>query len=557
MFKNVKVITGISIAFAVFILLQIITSILFYSSVNNDKQNFQKSEILNFQQEQLTDSFQSLVKTRVVITRVAIRFLKNQKDEKSIAAINALLATASTTLDTAEKQFNRYQSSPRLEGQSDAIAKKVENDYRQLHDIFKMSIQYLQRGDYDAYGNLDAQLAQDNLEQSYNTWREQNNILVSAGQRENLSSFVSMQWTIGSIALALILVVVSAWGVLQHILFQPLSRVIHHIRAISGGDLTRTIEAESKNEIGQLALRLKEMQGSLITTVSDVRTSSDSIYTGASEISVGSNDLSSRTEQQASALEETAASMEQLTATVKQNTDNARQAAALAKNASETAQKGGDVVNTVITTMRDISDSSTQIAHITNVIDGIAFQTNILALNAAVEAARAGEQGRGFAVVAGEVRNLAQRSAQAAKEIKSLIENSVSRVNMGSEQVQDAGETMKEIVTAVTRVTDIMGEIATASDEQSRGIEQVSQAVAEMDGVTQQNAALVEQSAAAAAALEDQANYLRQAVATFKITEATRVQGATQSSKSAVLLASLPASTKVLAKSDNANWETF
>ncbi|MCW2488554.1 Tar ligand binding domain-containing protein [Candidatus Symbiopectobacterium sp. NZEC127] len=557
MFKNVKVITGISIAFAVFILLQIITSILFYSSVNNDKQNFQKSEILSFQQEQLTDSFQSLVKTRVVVTRVAIRFLKNQKDEKSIAAINTLLATATTTLDTAEKQFTRYQSSPRLEGQSDAIAKKVENDYRQLHDIFKMSIQYLQRGDYDAYGNLDAQLAQDNLEQSYNTWREQNNILVSAGQRENLSSFVSMQWTIGSIAFALILVVVSAWGVLQRILFQPLSRVIHHIRAISGGDLTQSIQAESKNEIGQLASSLKEMQSSLITTVSDVRTSSDSIYTGASEISVGSNDLSSRTEQQASALEETAASMEQLTATVKQNTDNARQAAALAKNASETAQKGGHVVNTVITTMKDISDSSTQIAHITNVIDGIAFQTNILALNAAVEAARAGEQGRGFAVVAGEVRNLAQRSAQAAKEIKSLIENSVSRVNTGSEQVQDAGETMKEIVTAVTRVTDIMGEIATASDEQSRGIEQVSQAVAEMDGVTQQNAALVEQSAAAAAALEDQANYLRQAVATFKITEATRAQGAAQSSKSAVLPASLPASAKVQTKSDNANWETF
>ncbi|WP_440864823.1 Tar ligand binding domain-containing protein [Symbiopectobacterium purcellii] len=271
MFKNVKVITGISIAFAVFILLQIITSILFYSSVNNDKQNFQKSEILNFQQEQLTDSFQSLVKTRVVITRVAIRFLKNQKDEKSIAAINALLATASTTLDTAEKQFNRYQSSPRLEGQSDAIAKKVENDFRQLHDIFKMSIQYLQRGDYDAYGNLDAQLAQDNLEQSYNTWREQNNMLVSAGQRENLSSFVSMQWTIGSIALVLILVVVSAWGLLQRILFQLLSRVIHHIRAISGGDLTQAIEAESKNEIGQLASRLKEMQSSLITTVGDVR----------------------------------------------------------------------------------------------------------------------------------------------------------------------------------------------------------------------------------------------------------------------------------------------
>ncbi len=242
---------------------------------------------MSFQQDQLTVIFQSLVKTRVVITRVAIRFLKNQKDEKSIAAINALLAAASTTLGTAEKQFSRYQSSPRLEGQSDAIAKKVESDYRQLHDIFEMSIQYLQRGDYEAYGNLDAQLAQDYLEQSYNAWREQNNILVSAGQRENLASFVSMQWTIGSIALALILVVVSAWGVLQRILFQPLSRVIHHIRAISGGDLTQTIEAESKNEIGQLASRLKEMQSSLITTVSDVRSSSDSIYTGASEISVG------------------------------------------------------------------------------------------------------------------------------------------------------------------------------------------------------------------------------------------------------------------------------
>ena len=557
MFKNVKVITGISIAFAIFVLLQIITSVLFYSSVNNDKQNFQKSEVLNYQQEQLTDSFQSLVKTRVVITRVAIRFLKNQKDEKSIAAINSLLSTASSTLDTAEKQFNRYQSSPRLAGQSEAIAQKVENDYRQLHDIFRLSIQYLQSGDYDSYGNLDAQLAQDNLEQSYNTWREQNNILVSAGQRENHASFVSMQWTIGIIAVALIIVVASVWGVLQRILFHPLGRVIHHIRAISGGDLTQSIQADSKNEIGQLASSLKEMQSSLITTVSDVRTSSDSIYTGASEISVGSNDLSSRTEQQASALEETAASMEQLTATVKQNTENARQAATLAKNASETAEKGGHVVNTVITTMKDISDSSKQIAHITNVIDGIAFQTNILALNAAVEAARAGEQGRGFAVVAGEVRSLAQRSAQAAKEIKSLIENSVSRVNTGSGQVQDAGETMKEIVNAVTRVTDIMAEITTASDEQSRGIEQVSQAVAEMDGVTQQNAALVEQSAAAAAALEDQASYLRQAVATFKIQNAVQAQRITQPLQRGILPASFPKSSNATTKSDNANWETF
>lgn len=557
MFKNIKVIMGMLIAFAVFIVLQIITSSLFYTSVSNDKENFQTSEVLNYQQEQLTDSFQSLVKTRVVITRVAIRFLKNQRDPASIEGINKLLASASTMLDSADKQFTLYQSSPRLEGQSDSIAKKVESDYHQLYDTFKMSIQYLQSGNYEAYGNLDAQLAQDNLEASYNTWRAQNNALVSSGRQENHDSFISMQWTIGIILVALLLLMAVVWLGLQRLLFSPLNQVIHHIRAISGGDLTQRIDVESTNEIGQLASSLKEMQGSLIRTVSDVRTSSDSIYTGATEISVGSNDLSSRTEEQASALEETAASMEQLTATVKQNTDNARQATLLAKTASETAQKGGQVVGTVITTMKEISDSSTQIAHITNVIDGIAFQTNILALNAAVEAARAGEQGRGFAVVAGEVRNLAQRSAQAAKEIKNLIENSVSRVNAGSEQVRDAGETMKEIVNAVTRVTDIMGEIATASDEQSHGIEQVSLAVSEMDGVTQQNAALVEQSAAAAAALEDQAGYLRQAVATFKIQEATTGRRASTTVKSAALPAAVKISASAAGKSDNTNWETF
>ncbi|SQC90935.1 Aspartate chemoreceptor protein [Cedecea neteri] len=227
--------------------------------------------------------------------------------------------------------------------------------------------------------------------------------------------------------------------------------------------------------------------------------------------------FSSRTEQQAASLEETAASMEQLTATVKQNAENARQASQLALNASETAQRGGKVVDGVVKTMHDIAGSSKKIADIISVIDGIAFQTNILALNAAVEAARAGEQGRGFAVVAGEVRNLASRSAQAAKEIKSLIEDSVSRVDTGSVLVESAGETMSDIVNAVTRVTDIMGEIASASDEQSRGIDQVALAVSEMDRVTQQNASLVEESAAAAAALEEQASRLTQSVATFRL----------------------------------------
>ena len=247
--------------------------------------------------------------------------------------------------------------------------------------------------------------------------------------------------------------------------------------------------------------------------------------------------------------------MEELTVTVKQNAENARQASHLALSASETAQKGGKVVDNVVQTMRDITASSQKISDIISVIDGIAFQTNILALNAAVEAARAGEQGRGFAVVAGEVRNLAQRSAQAAREIKSLIEDSVNRVDLGSTLVESAGETMDEIVNAVTRVTDIMGEIASASDEQSRGIDQVGLAVSEMDRVTQQNASLVEESAAAAAALEEQASRLTQAVAVFRIQQG---QASTACEPVSVAAAPAPDTLRKAAATDTGeNWETF
>jgi methyl-accepting chemotaxis protein len=286
---------------------------------------------------------------------------------------------------------------------------------------------------------------------------------------------------------------------------------------IARGDLTAPIEVGGRDEIGQLMLSLRDMQGALREVVAQVRSGVESVSTASGQIAAGNQDLSSRTEEQASSLQQTAASMEQLTSTVRQSADNARQANQLAVTASDAASRGGKVVEQVVATMDNITASSRKIADIIAVIDGIAFQTNILALNAAVEAARAGEQGRGFAVVAGEVRNLAQRSAQAAREIKALISSSVDTVDAGSQQVSAAGEAMREIVMQVRRVTDLIGEITSASQEQSSGIGQVNDAITQMDQVTQQNAALVEQSAAAAASLKAQAGVLAQSVAVFKV----------------------------------------
>ena len=551
MIKNIRVITGILLVLAIFCLLQAVTGSLFYSAVNNDRHNFQNSGTLNAQQENLSDSVNTLIKTRVTVTRVAIRFLKNQRDPASLAAINTLLNTASDSMKKAEGYFAQYQGLPQVTGQDPQIASEMEKQYRQMHEVMKLSIEYLRANNYQAYGDLDAQKAQDEMETSYEHWRNENNALLQHAAAENQLSFSRMQWTLGGIVLVVLIVLGMIWSGLQHILLKPLAQIMEHIRVITGGDLTHKLNVEGRNEMGRLAMGLEEMQQSLISTVTAVRNSSESIHTGAAEISSGNNDLSSRTEQQAASLEETAASMEQLTATVKQNTDNAKQATQLAKNASDTAARGGRVVDTVVHTMSEIADSSQQIAQITNVIDSIAFQTNILALNAAVEAARAGEQGRGFAVVAGEVRALASRSAQAAKEIKALIDNSTHCVGMGSQQVSDAGKTMAEIVAAVTRVTDIMGEIASASEEQSRGIEQVSLAVSQMDSVTQQNAALVEESAAAAASLEQQAEQLRQAVAVFRITREKAVSGARKPLQDA------PRQDRVVSTTQDQHWETF
>ena len=333
---------------------------------------------------------------------------------------------------------------------------------------------------------------------------------------------------VASVAAFGLLGCLTLWAMLHMTIVRPFKDAVHAARVLAGGDFSGKFGSNRNDDMGQNMRALQQMNVNLRSIIGDVRTNVDSIAQATQEIAAGNMDLSQRTEEQASSLEETASSMEELTSPVKQNAENPKQANQLASDASGIAVKGGQAVGDVVHTMASISASSRKIVDIISVIEGIAFQTNILALNAAVEAARAGEQGRGFAVVAGEVRSLAQRSAAAAKEIKTLIGDSVDKVDTGSRQVDQAGATMDEIVNAVKRVTDIMSEIAAASSEQSAGIEQVNQAIIQMDEVTQQNAALVEEAAAAAASLEDQTVYLAQAVSVFKF-----AQSATQQAKRA------------------------
>ncbi|MHB1176586.1 MAG: methyl-accepting chemotaxis protein [Sulfuriferula sp.] len=339
--------------------------------------------------------------------------------------------------------------------------------------------------------------------------------------RAEMSAF-SQRMLVTALVLVIVAVVVGAgivFWLIRHIMQQlggEPAYAVEVAHAISTGDFSKDI-AIARGDTTSLLFTMNAMRENLTVTIGDIRQSTETIAVASRQIATGNADLSGRTESQASSLEETASSMEELTSTVRQNAENARQANQLVVSAADVAVKGGKVVGQVVDTMSSIKDSSRKIADIISVIDGIAFQTNILALNAAVEAARAGEQGRGFAVVAAEVRNLAQRSAGAAKEIKSLIEDSVDKVDVGGKLVDEAGKTMEEIVNSVKRVTDIMSEIAAASQEQSSGIEQVNQAVGQMDEATQQNAALVEQAAAAAESLQDQAAKLAQAVSVFKL----------------------------------------
>ncbi|HGJ4479521.1 TPA: methyl-accepting chemotaxis protein II [Salmonella enterica subsp. diarizonae] len=553
MFNRIRVVTMLMMVLGVFALLQLVSGGLLFSSLQHNQQGFVISNELRQQQSELTSTWDLMLQTRINLSRSAARMMMDASNQQS-SAKKDLLQNAKTTLAQAATHYTNFKNITPLPAMAEASA-NVDEKYQRYQAALTELIQFLDNGNMEAYFAQPTQGMQNALGEALGNYARVSENLYRQTVEQSAHDYRFAQWQLGILAVVLVLILVVVWYGIRHALLNPLVRVIAHIREIASGDLTKTLTVSGRNEIGELAGTVDHMQRSLINTVTQVREGSDAIYSGTSEIAAGNTDLSSRTEQQASALEETAASMEQLTATVKQNADNARQASQLAQSASDTARHGGKVVDGVVNTMHEIADSSKKIADIISVIDGIAFQTNILALNAAVEAARAGEQGRGFAVVAGEVRNLASRSAQAAKEIKALIEDSVSRVDTGSVLVESAGETMTDIVNAVTRVTDIMGEIASASDEQSRGIDQVALAVSEMDRVTQQNASLVQESAAAAAALEEQASRLTQAVSAFRLASRPLVANKHETRPSVdVQSGNTP---RPLAAGDDANWETF
>ncbi|HTR07137.1 MAG TPA: methyl-accepting chemotaxis protein [Paraburkholderia sp.] len=477
-------------------------------------------------------SVEAMSQATVEVTEVTEAFADTQRARVSISAAQSaaeigradvakdLTQTVDARLEQGQAQINAFAQIQRADPEDQDLARRLVQTYNALNESVRSEQKALAANDLAAFNHISAI---ESIEASRTFNNEMDKFVKRSTARADAAkdaanSTTSFLETVLAIFLGLIvLVAIVVRKALSRVVQQPLKHLGEHLDRVARGDLTARLGEHGDNEIGMLASAAKRMQESLTGVIGTVLTSTASVSTASKQIAAGNIDLSSRTEQQAASLQETAASMEELTSTVQQSASNAQHANDLATAASEAAGRGGAVVSEVVDTMNSINESSRKVVDIIGVIDGIAFQTNILALNAAVEAARAGEQGRGFAVVASEVRSLAQRSASAAKEIKALIDDSVAKVDAGTELVARAGSTMSEIVTSVERVTGIMAEISAATHEQTMGIEQVNRAISQIDEATQQNAALVEQASAAAQSMQDQAALLERAVSVFHL----------------------------------------
>lgn len=515
MFNRIKISTTLFIILVICGIVQIGSNGLSFWAFHSNSQNLSMVESSNQQRDLLTQSRAALIQSSGALSRAGTLAALNYPEDE----IKQQITLAKQGLDLADDVFTQFSETPGGSEHDTDMMASAQQSFTRFESALRQQISWLQGHNLTEFVNTPVGDAESNFESYFNAWQQTINQRITEAREGGERNYLLSAIIFGSVTvIAVLLTLASLWWS-RKMIVHPLAIVRSHFDSIAEGDLAKPISVFGRNEISLIFDSLKKMQSALKETISQVRDSSQAMHLGVSEISLGNNDLSSRTEQQAASLAQTAASMEQLTATVEQNADNARQAAQLSRAAADKAKQGGSQAVSVAQTMQGIAGSSRKISDITNVIDSIAFQTNILALNAAVEAARAGEQGRGFAVVAGEVRNLASRSAQAAKEIKVLIEESVEQVHLGSERVDASVAMMSEIVNSVTQVNDIMGEIASASDEQSHGIAQVAQAVSQMDLVTQQNAALVEESASATESLASQTEYLNQVVRVFRLSD--------------------------------------